>query len=70
MASRGTPPGRNSVGGSVVMSRTVDSTPNGVAPASSTASISPLRSCSTWSAVVGLGRPNLFALGAAMGVML
>jgi hypothetical protein len=52
------------------MSRIVDSTPNGVAPASSTASISPLRSCSTWSAVVGLGRPNLFALGAAMGVTL
>jgi hypothetical protein len=70
MASRGTPPGRRITGGSAVKSSTVDSTPTGVGPASSTSSMRPAKSAITWSAVVGLGRPNRFALGAAMGVAL
>ena len=45
----------------------VDSTPTWVAPPSSTASMRPSRSPSTWSASVGLTRPERLAEGAATG---
>ncbi len=51
------------------MSITVDSTPILVGPASSMASILPARSFMTCSAVVGLGFPARFALGAEIGVI-
>jgi len=54
----------------VVRSRTVDSTPMRVGPESRMASIFPLRSVWTCWAVVGLGLPARFALGAAMGQLL
>ena len=48
-------------------SKTVDSRPTVVGPASRTASMRPERSASTWAAVVGLVWPKVLALGAAMG---
>src|SRR6266446_6324168 len=55
------------MGGSVVMSRTVDSTPTGVGPPSRISSMRPSRSSRTCSARVGLGHPERLADGAAMG---
>ena len=60
-------PGRSTVGGTVVRSSTVDSTPTSIGPPSSTMSMRPFRSSSTCDARVGLGRENRLALGAAMG---
>ena len=47
---------------------TVDSIPKRQLPPSITASILPFISSSTYLASVGLGKPLVFALGAAMGV--
>ena len=60
-------PGRRIIGGVEVRSSTVDSSPTGVFPPSTTISIQLLRSSSTCCADVGLGCPNKFALGAAIG---
>ena len=59
-------PGRKIIGGVTVISRMVDSTPISTAPPSKIISILPLKSSSTCSAFVGLGRPEVFALGAAI----
>ncbi len=59
--------GRSSRGGSVVRSRTVDSMPTGLRPASRIKSTLPSRSFSTCSAIVGDTRFERFALGAAIG---
>ena len=45
----------------------VDSTPTEQGPPSTMASILPSMSSRMWSAVVGLGRPEVFPEGAAMG---
>ncbi len=50
------------------MSSTVDSTPIFDSPPSNISSILPSRSEKTCSAVVGLGEPEILALGAAIGV--
>ena len=52
------------IGGSTVISSIVDSRPISTLPPSITISIFPPRSSRTCSAVVGLGRPEVFALGA------
>ena len=57
-------PGRRIIGGVTVISRIVDSSPISTAPPSRIMSIFPSRSSATCSAVVGLGRPEVFALGA------
>ena len=67
-SSRGSPPGRSSLGGSQVRSRIVDSTPTAQGPPSTTPLIRPSISSSTSWAVVQLGRPERLALGAAMGM--
>ena len=59
--------GRSSMGTSPVTSTMVDSTPMPTGPPSRIISIFPLMSSHTWSAVVGLGRPEVLALGAATG---
>ncbi len=56
------------VGGSRLMSKTVDSRPTAVSPPLMIQGRRPLRSVITWFAVVGLGRPERLALGAAMGL--
>ena len=58
-------PGRSSTGVPRVQSMMVDSMPSSHAPPSRTMRSAP-NSPSTWAAVVGLTRPNRFALGAAM----
>ena len=58
-----TPPGRSSRGFSPARETTVDSTPIGQGPASTIQSILPSRSSLTCCAVVGLGRPDVFAEG-------
>ncbi len=50
-----------------VTSTMVDSSPIPTWPPSKSISIRPSISCHTCRAVVGLGRPDLFALGAATG---
>src|SRR5699024_1790557 len=62
------PPGRRMTGVSSVQSTTVDSTPIPVGPSSRSPAIFPFKSSHTWSAVVGLGLPDRFALGAASGI--
>src|SRR5699024_4551426 len=52
---------------SFVQSTTVDSTPTLAGPPSSMPAIFPFKSSSTCSAAVGLGFPEIFALGAAIG---
>ena len=59
-------PGRNIVGLSPVMSTIVDSIPIPTAPPSMIISILPSISCCTCCAVVGDGRPDRLALGAAI----
>ena len=61
-------PGRSTVGGDVVQSTTVDSTPASVRPPVRMQAMRPSRSCCTACQVVGLGRPDRFAEGAATGV--
>ena len=61
------PPGLKIIGGTVVISITVDSSPTPVCPPSKISGMSPLRSSSTCFASVGLGFPLRFALGAASG---
>ena len=61
------PPGRRSFGGFVAKVTTVDSRPTSHSPAIKMASILPSISRTTCSAVVGLGSPEMFALGAAIG---
>src|SRR5699024_10977643 len=51
-----------------VQSITVDSTPTPAGPASRSPEILPCKSLQTRSAVVGLGFPEVFALGAAIGL--
>ena len=58
-------PGRNSTGAPRVQSMMVDSMPTSQGPPSRISKSSPNSLC-TWAAVVGLTRPNLLALGAAM----
>ena len=55
------------MGTSPVTSTMVDSTPMPTGPPSRIISIFPFMSSHTWSAVVGLGRPEVLALGAATG---
>ena len=62
-----TPPGRSTVGGSVVVSTTVDSSPTSVSSDTMMAETRPIISSITCSLFVGLGRPEILALGAAMG---
>ena len=62
-----TPPGRSKTGIFDVRSIIVDSTPMGQGPPSSTKETVEPKNCATCSAVVGLRRPDGFALGAAMG---
>src|SRR5699024_2062103 len=62
------PPGRKITGIASVQSITVDSTPTPAGPASSNPAILPCKSLQTWSAVVGLGFPDVLALGAAIGL--
>jgi hypothetical protein len=61
-------PGRRMRGGSVARVMTVLSTPTSHAPPSMTASILPSISAITSLALVGLGLPEIFALGAAIGL--
>ena len=61
------PPGRKSVGTSPARSSTVDSTPTPHGPPSRMSGMRPSISSKTCAAVVGLGLPLRFALGAAMG---
>ena len=67
IASRGTPPGRSSIG-SPRQATMVDSTPTGVAPPSTMRSMRPLRSASTCAAVVGETWPERLADGATTGL--
>ena len=60
-------PGRSSAGTLPVRSTMVDSSPTATAPPSRIMSIFPPRSSATWRAEVGLGRPEVFAEGAAIG---
>ena len=60
-------PGLKSTGRLVVKSTTVDSSPNAQGPPSRIRVSSGPNSSSTCKAVVGLMRPNLLALGAAIG---
>ena len=60
-------PGRSTVGIRQDTSTMVDSTPMPTGPPSIIISMRPFMSCQTWSAVVGLGRPEVLALGAATG---
>ena len=60
-----TAPGRRITGGSTLMSTMVDSRPMTACPPSRIISMRPLKSSSTWAAVVVLGRPETLALGAA-----
>src|SRR3989304_9545491 len=69
-ASYAIPPGRKICGGLIVKSKTVDSTPTVVGPASKTASMCLSKSSKTCCAVVGLGLPAMFPLGAAIGHLL
>ena len=62
-----TPPGLNITGFSPVKSTIVDSTPTLHSPPSIIASILPVISFTTCFAFVGLGFPERFALGAAIG---
>ena len=57
-------PGRRIIGGSTVISRIVDSRPISTLPLSRIISIFPSRSSLTCCAVVGLGLPDVLALGA------
>ena len=57
-------PGLKIIGGETVISRIVDSSPISTLPPSMIISIFPFRSSHTCSAVVGLGRPDVLALGA------
>ena len=61
-----TAPGLRIIGGVTVISKIVDSTPISTSPPSTIISILPSISSFTCSAAVGLGRPDVFALGAAM----
>ena len=54
-------------GAPLVTSKTVDSTPTSQLPPSRISGMRPSISTSTWCAVVGLGLPERFALGAAIG---
>ena len=67
IASTVTPPGRNSMGAEPQRSSTVDSTPSGQGPLSSTAAMRPDKSSKTCCGVVGLTLPERFAEGAATG---
>ena len=60
-------PGRNIIGTDVI-SIIVDSIPIPTSPPSNIISIFPFMSSNTCSALVGLGRPEVLALGAAIGV--
>ena len=60
-------PGLRITGTISVKSMIVDSTPTITAPPSKIIGIFPWRSSMTCSAFVGLGRPDVFALGAAIG---
>ena len=62
-----TPPGLRSTGISVARVITVDSTPTSQSPPLQMASALPVMSASTWSKLVGLGKPEIFAEGAARG---
>ena len=62
-----TPPGRRRRGTGVAKVSTVDSTPPSQSPPSKRASTRPVRSSCTWWKVVGLGRPDRLAEGAARG---
>ena len=66
MASRGSPPGRSSVG-SPTQETIVNSTPTLHGPASTMRSIRPRRSVSTCAALVGETWPERFAEGATIG---
>ena len=57
-------PGLRIIGGVTVISRIVDSTPISTLPPSRIISILPLKSSATCCAVVGLGLPDVLALGA------
>ena len=65
--SRVMPPSRSTTGTSPRTSTTVDSTPTRHGPPSTTTSTTSPRSASTCAAVVGEGRPDRFADGAATG---
>ena len=65
-----TAPGLKRQGTSPDTSTIVDSKPNSQGPPSIIISILPLKSNSTWEALVGLGLPDVLALGAAIGVPL
>src|SRR5699024_8589902 len=60
-------PTRRMSGTSPVQSITVDSTPTSASIASTMAAIFPFKSSYTCDAFVGLGLPDIFALGAAIG---
>ena len=62
-----TAPGRSNTGVWPDTSTIVDSSPIPTGPPSNIISIRPFRSCHTCCAVVGLGLPDRFALGAATG---
>ena len=62
-----TPPGRSTRTGVLRTSTTVDSRPTSHAPPSMIIGTRPSMSASTCAAVVGLGLPERFALGAATG---
>ena len=59
-------PGRKTIGFDSVRSIIVDSIPMPTGPPSSIIAIFPFKSSATWAASVGLGRPEVLALGAAM----
>ena len=65
--SRVMAPGRRMTAASPVTSTIVDSTPKRHGPPSRISGMRPARSSSTASAVVGLGLPDVLALGAARG---
>jgi hypothetical protein len=65
-----TPPGLRRSGRSPAKLMIVDSTPTSVDPPSRIRSIFPSRSARTCCALVGLGRPEILALGAARGAPL
>ena len=67
ICARVMPPGRNTRGVPPVRSTTVDSTPTWHGPPSRISGTRPSMSSKTSGAVVGLGRPERLALGAAMG---